>query len=156
MAITSYDIRVIADGLLLARALNGAVTRENVREMLTGPLHVPTLPSLPDWIHVKRYIEHHPAFVQPEHRRQWWRNSDKVPADRRRLVREFAGVLCGAPDATFTALTPRLMRHNGEVFDRVLERFDDIASILNDESRRPSERRMALVSLLGRRKSPTT
>lgn len=151
MGITAYDVRVIADGLLLAKALHGEVTRENAVRLLSQPIHADTLPVLPDWVHVKRFIEHHPEYIATRDRREWWRNSDHSATDRRKLVREFAASVCGAPDPGLSMLTERLRRNNGEVADRLLRDFERVAEILNDSGRRPSERRGALVSLLGKK-----
>lgn len=151
VGITAYDVRVIADGLLLAKALHGEVTRDNVARLLSEPIHAASLPVLPDWVHVKRFIEHHPEYIGPRERREWWRNSDRSSTDRRKLVREFAASVCGAPDAAFTILTPRLRRNNGDVAGRVLRDFDRVVEILNDGVKRPSERRSALISILGKK-----
>ena len=152
MGITAYDVRVIADSLLLARTLYGEPRRDTIPNQLADPIHADTLTVLPDWLHVKRYIEHHPTFIADDQRRVWWRNSDRSTTDRRRLVREFAAAVCGKADPGFTLLTPRLLRNNGEVAQRVLENFDGVITILNDAERRPSEKRTRLVSLLGKNK----
>lgn len=150
MGITAYDVRVIADGLLLGKILYGDVNRDTVEKILKDPIHVASLPTAPDWVYVKRYIEHHPGFVDDSQRRRWWRHSDKSVNDRKRLVRAFAESVCGNAPDSFTLLTPRLLRNNGEVNERIHQRFERVSEILNDGARRPSEKRSALVSLLGK------
>jgi hypothetical protein len=137
---------------MLAKVLYGGVTRENVHRLLSQPIHVPTLPFLPDWVYVKRYIEHHPDFIEDPARRSCWRNSDRSTTDRRKLVREFGAAVCGPPPKDFILLTARLMRQDGEVLARVLRDFDRAVVILDDPNLRPSEKRGALISLLGKQK----
>lgn len=142
---------MIADALLLAHTLCKEFKRDAVERTLTQPLLIPSPAEIPSWLHVKRYVEHHPEFLDTAERRAAWRASTDSPADRLRLVREFTAAITGQKGRGLQLLTPRLAK-NGAALSRVNGRLDDILKALADPNLRYTDRRQALVSILLGRK----
>ena len=100
---------------------------------------------------MKRYIEHHPEFLDTDEKRAAWRASVDSAPERVRLTRLFTAAVTGQKGRGLQLLTPRLAK-NGTALSRVSGRLDDIVKTLADPALRYTDRRQALISILVGRK----